>query len=151
MFYTDEHDAEHICLDFSGSHRRNDDMWGYNSFGVSIEEVTASLSGVWVSLTVRQIWSIRFSADGKEVIAGAGSGKIMVYDIGAQRRSLSINGHADDGRFTLSPFITELTSQSTPSASLTSRPPTSWSQAQTTATSKFGTADHFPLQPLRVF
>ncbi|GFZ44523.1 hypothetical protein JCM24511_02246 [Saitozyma sp. JCM 24511] len=75
MFYTSEHDSEHVCLDFSGSRRRSEDIWGYDSFG---------------------IWSIRFSADGKEVIAGAGSGKIMVYDIDAQRRSLSISGHADD-------------------------------------------------------
>ena len=44
-----------------------------------------------------QIWSVRFSADGKEVVAGAGSGKIMVYDIDAQRRTLSMSGHADDG------------------------------------------------------
>lgn len=48
-----------------------------------------------------QIWSIRFSADGKEVVAGAGSGKILVYDIEAQRRSLSVLGHADDGQLTI--------------------------------------------------
>lgn len=45
-----------------------------------------------------QLWSIRFSADGKEIVAGASDGKIMVYDIEAQERSLSVPGHADDGK-----------------------------------------------------
>lgn len=31
-------------------------------------------------------------------MAGAGSGRILVYDIDAQRRSLSVLGHADDGK-----------------------------------------------------
>ncbi|RXK42673.1 hypothetical protein M231_00228 [Tremella mesenterica] len=75
MLYTAQHDSEHICLDFTGSRRSREEQWGYDSFG---------------------IWSIRFSADGKEVVAGAGSGKIMVYDIESQQRSLSVSGHSDD-------------------------------------------------------
>ena len=67
---------QHIELDFSGASRRQADMWGYDSFG---------------------IWSIRFSADGKEVVAGASSGQIMVYDVEARRRTLSVSGHSDDG------------------------------------------------------
>ncbi|WVR03078.1 hypothetical protein IAU60_000067 [Kwoniella sp. DSM 27419] len=74
MLYTTEFDQEHIELDFS--HRGNNSLWGgYDRFG---------------------IWSIRFSADGKEVVAGASSGRIMVYDIEAQRRTLAVKGHADD-------------------------------------------------------
>lgn len=38
MFYTSEHDSEHVCLDFSGSRRRSEDIWGYDSFGVSAAE-----------------------------------------------------------------------------------------------------------------
>ncbi|WWC57559.1 uncharacterized protein I303_100091 [Kwoniella dejecticola CBS 10117] len=75
MLYTNETDQEHIELDFTGRRRDRDAMWGYDRFG---------------------IWSIRFSADGKEVVAGAGSGRIMVYDIDAQRRTLAVQGHADD-------------------------------------------------------
>jgi hypothetical protein len=45
-----------------------------------------------------QIWSIRFSADQKEIIAGAGSGQIMVYDIAAKRRILNIRAHNADGK-----------------------------------------------------
>lgn len=30
-------------------------------------------------------------------MAGAGGGRIMVYDIEAERRSLSVFGHHDDG------------------------------------------------------
>ncbi|KAI9633253.1 WD40-repeat-containing domain protein [Dioszegia hungarica] len=76
MLHTGEHEADHTCLDFSGSAgSRGGGMWGGGGFG---------------------IWSIRFSADGKEVVAGGGEGRIMVYDIEAERRSLSIVGHADD-------------------------------------------------------
>jgi len=42
------------------------------------------------------IWSVRFSADGREIIAGAGSGAIHVYDLEAKRTILSIRAHADD-------------------------------------------------------
>ncbi|BEI99065.1 hypothetical protein CcaverHIS631_0401080 [Cutaneotrichosporon cavernicola] len=67
MLRTDEHDSEHTTLDFrAGRH---------DHFG---------------------IWSIRFSADGKEVVAGASNGDIMVYDIAAERRTLRVMGHADD-------------------------------------------------------
>ncbi|ORY23259.1 WD40-repeat-containing domain protein [Naematelia encephala] len=77
MLYTNELDDDHIMLDFSGGGggRRRGVAWGYDSFG---------------------IWSIRFSADGKEVVAGAGGGRILVYDIESQTRTLSVPGHADD-------------------------------------------------------
>ncbi|THH05177.1 hypothetical protein EW145_g4993 [Phellinidium pouzarii] len=41
------------------------------------------------------IWSCRFSADGNEVIAG-GRGKIFVYDLLANRRTVKISAHEDD-------------------------------------------------------
>ncbi|KAI0308327.1 WD40-repeat-containing domain protein [Multifurca ochricompacta] len=41
------------------------------------------------------IWSCKFSADGNEVIAG-GDGKIFVYDLLANRRTVKINAHQDD-------------------------------------------------------
>ncbi|CAA7264768.1 unnamed protein product [Cyclocybe aegerita] len=41
------------------------------------------------------IWSCRFSADGNEVVAG-GSGKIFVYDLLANRRTVKIAAHTDD-------------------------------------------------------
>lgn len=44
-----------------------------------------------------QIWSMRFSADQKEIVAGASSGQIMVYDIEARQRILNVYGHDDDG------------------------------------------------------
>lgn len=40
---------------------------------------------------------MRFSADQKEIIAGASSGQIMVYDIEARQRILNVYGHDDDG------------------------------------------------------
>ncbi|GMK58776.1 hypothetical protein CspeluHIS016_0602180 [Cutaneotrichosporon spelunceum] len=67
MLRTEEHDSEHTTLDFRAAR--------HDHFG---------------------IWSIRFSADGKEVVAGASSGDIMVYDIAAERRTLKVMGHADD-------------------------------------------------------
>ncbi|KAE8209723.1 hypothetical protein CF327_g6328 [Tilletia walkeri] len=42
------------------------------------------------------IWSIRFSGDAREIVAGAGSGDIAVYDIEARRQTLRVPGHSDD-------------------------------------------------------
>ncbi|KAG8837120.1 hypothetical protein FRB91_011162 [Serendipita sp. 411] len=41
------------------------------------------------------IWSCRFSADGKELVAG-GSGKLMVYDLIADRCSVRLQAHRAD-------------------------------------------------------
>lgn len=41
------------------------------------------------------IWSCRFSADGNELVAG-GSGKIFVYDLLANKKSVKISAHEDD-------------------------------------------------------
>jgi WD repeat-containing protein 23 len=42
------------------------------------------------------IWSIRFSGDGRELVAGASGGAIVVYDIESRRTTHKINGHDDD-------------------------------------------------------
>ncbi|TFK26708.1 WD40 repeat-like protein [Coprinopsis marcescibilis] len=41
------------------------------------------------------IWSCRFSADGNEVVAG-GDGKIFVYDLIGDKRTVKIDAHDDD-------------------------------------------------------
>lgn len=43
-----------------------------------------------------QIWSLRFSGDSREILAGASRGHIHVYDVEAQRRVVSVAGHEDD-------------------------------------------------------
>lgn len=42
------------------------------------------------------IWSLRFSGDSREIIAGAHYGSIIVFDLETQRRLLNIQGHEDD-------------------------------------------------------
>ncbi|KAL9590638.1 MAG: hypothetical protein Q9203_000563 [Teloschistes exilis] len=42
------------------------------------------------------IWSIRFSGDGREVVAGTSNQSVYVYDIEAKRSILQIRGHNDD-------------------------------------------------------
>lgn len=42
------------------------------------------------------IWSIRFSGDGKELVAGTNSNSIVVYDIESRQVLHSIVGHEDD-------------------------------------------------------
>lgn len=42
------------------------------------------------------IWSLRFSGDSHQIIAGAHYGAIIVYDVAAQRRVLNVRGHEDD-------------------------------------------------------
>lgn len=43
-----------------------------------------------------QVYSIRFSGDGREIVAGTGSHSVYVYDIEKRQSVLSINGHGDD-------------------------------------------------------
>ncbi|EJT50400.1 hypothetical protein A1Q1_00332 [Trichosporon asahii var. asahii CBS 2479] len=71
MLSTEAGDDEQTLLDFHDRTRR----YGFESFG---------------------LWSIRFSADGKEIVAGASRGNIMVYDVESDRRSLCVQGHRDD-------------------------------------------------------
>ncbi|KAI9757359.1 MAG: Sec61p translocation complex subunit [Chaenotheca gracillima] len=42
------------------------------------------------------IWSIRFSGDGREIVAGTGDSSVYVYDIEARKSILKIPGHNDD-------------------------------------------------------
>lgn len=42
------------------------------------------------------IWSIRFSGDGRELVAGTGSESIYVYDIESRRTVSRIRGHEED-------------------------------------------------------
>ncbi|KAK5998905.1 LEC14B-like protein [Cladobotryum mycophilum] len=42
------------------------------------------------------IWSIRFSGDGRELIAGTSAHSIIVYDIESRRVVSQVNGHGDD-------------------------------------------------------
>lgn len=43
-----------------------------------------------------QIWSIRFSGDGREIVAGTSARSVHVYDIESRQSVLSIEGHGDD-------------------------------------------------------
>ncbi|KAF1344752.1 WD40-repeat-containing domain protein [Delphinella strobiligena] len=42
------------------------------------------------------IWSLRYSGDGQEIVAGTSDESIYVYDIEARQTTLRINGHRDD-------------------------------------------------------
>lgn len=42
------------------------------------------------------IWSIRFSGDGREIVAGTGDSSVYVYDIEQNKSILRIPGHQDD-------------------------------------------------------
>lgn len=65
MLYTAEHDEEHICLDFSHSRGRRDDMYGYDSFGA---KSTVSLTG--------HTLAVRIEADGRR--SGVSDSRQMV-------------------------------------------------------------------------
>ncbi|TXT13148.1 hypothetical protein VHUM_01549 [Vanrija humicola] len=69
MLNTAEHDEEHHQLNFSSRSGRGY-YGGMDHFG--------------------------FSADGTEIVAGASAGRIMVYDINADTRTLAVQGHRDD-------------------------------------------------------
>ncbi|GAA5985581.1 hypothetical protein JCM5350_007142 [Sporobolomyces pararoseus] len=42
------------------------------------------------------IWSLRFSHDNREIVAGASDGQVMVYDVESKRTILRVNAHRDD-------------------------------------------------------
>ncbi|KAL8759576.1 MAG: hypothetical protein Q9199_000699 [Rusavskia elegans] len=70
--------ADPIALDFAylgQAGRRRQFTGGYSHFG---------------------IWSIRFSGDGREVVAGTSDHSVYVYDIEAKQSILRIPGHNDD-------------------------------------------------------
>ena len=98
LLRTAEHEHEHTMLDFSENRAR-----GYYSreFGVSHKSMPSLLRSCELMrrrcCSTFQIWSVRFSADQKEIVAGAGSGQIMIYDIEAKRRILNIAAHNQEG------------------------------------------------------
>lgn len=47
-------------------------------------------------LSILQIWSLRFSGDGREIVAGTGDRSVYVYDIERGQSILRIPGHDDD-------------------------------------------------------
>lgn len=49
-----------------------------------------------VLLTSSQIWSLRYSGDGREIVAGTSDASIYVYDIESRQTTLRIQGHNDD-------------------------------------------------------
>lgn len=48
------------------------------------------------SLSRVQIWSIRFSGDGREIVAGTQGNSVYVYDLETRQSILKIDGHSDD-------------------------------------------------------
>lgn len=102
LLKTAEHEHEHTMLDFAagaGEAGRRRGMWGGGAnFGVGFGPGSGKPSG-HVLTNDTQIWSLRFSADQRELVAGASSGQIMVYDIEARQRILNVYGHDDDGGF----------------------------------------------------
>ncbi|ORY53391.1 WD40-repeat-containing domain protein [Leucosporidium creatinivorum] len=42
------------------------------------------------------VWSVRFSNDAKELVAGANDGQMFVYDLETQRTILRVDAHSDD-------------------------------------------------------
>ena len=49
-----------------------------------------------LGLIAVQIWSIRFSGDGREIVAGTSDRSVYVYDIESRKTILRIPGHTED-------------------------------------------------------
>ena len=43
-----------------------------------------------------QIWSVRFSGDGREIVAGTSQKTVIVYDIETRQSVLRVDNHEDD-------------------------------------------------------
>ena len=80
---TDQSDSsEPRLLDFSDMGRGGHGFGGGNGWGRSRGHFG--------------IWSLRFSGDGGEIVAGTSDQSVYVYDLEAQRSILRIPGHTDD-------------------------------------------------------
>jgi len=85
--------GEPWLLDFSdmgGRSRRG--FGGYSHFGVC--DVVTFTKSLYTNLN--QIWSIRFSGDGREIVAGTSDRSVYVYDIETRKSILRIAAHEDD-------------------------------------------------------
>ncbi|GAD92291.1 WD repeat protein [Paecilomyces variotii No. 5] len=67
--------SDPILLDFSRPRRRAGGFYGDSHFG---------------------IWSIRFSGDGREIVAGTSGGSVIVYDVERREPTLRLNNHKND-------------------------------------------------------
>ena len=71
-----EQDTPPTMLDFAYSNSRREQTWNrFNHFG---------------------IWSLRFSGDGREIVAGTSDDSVYVYDVESRQSVLRIPGHSDD-------------------------------------------------------
>jgi WD40 repeat protein len=51
---------------------------------------------IWLQTDFIQIWSIRFSGDGREIVAGTSDRSVYVYDIETRKSILRIAAHEYD-------------------------------------------------------
>lgn len=70
-------EGDPYTLELGGDSYESSRQWGWHGTGFGI-------------------WSIRFSGDGRELVAGTNSHSIVVYDIESRRVLHSIHGHKDD-------------------------------------------------------
>ena len=89
--------GEPFLLDFSdmggrGSRRGRGFNGGISHFGVG----RSTLASDMAITDQLQIWSIRFSGDGREIVAGTSDHSVYVYDLETRQSILSIPGHNDD-------------------------------------------------------
>lgn len=66
------------------------------SLSLSLASPSHNIILIEPKVTRQQIWSVRFSHDAREVVAGARSGLVLVYDVEAQRTTLRVRAHQDD-------------------------------------------------------
>lgn len=72
--------------------------FGEENFGVNPEERTLIMPVCLndLPLLYLQIWSLRFSGDNREIVAGTSAATIVVYDIESRSVLHTIDGHNDD-------------------------------------------------------
>lgn len=81
-----------LLLDFSFMGNRSNRRFYGGDFGVY-----HTINFFWsINSNNIQVWSIRFSGDGREIVAGTSDHAVYVYDIESRRSVLRIPGHNDD-------------------------------------------------------
>ncbi|KAM0788998.1 hypothetical protein ACM66B_003067 [Microbotryomycetes sp. NB124-2] len=68
----------------------------FDSAGGDDDQQVLDITNGHGSMSRFGVWSVRFSNDAKEIIAGANDGQMFVYDLESQRTILRVNAHKSD-------------------------------------------------------
>ncbi|GAA5953327.1 hypothetical protein JCM3765_005005 [Sporobolomyces pararoseus] len=97
LIYSSISPRSHLVKTGKGYHQSEGDTSANSTTsGIDSEQETIDFSNGSGGYGGFGIWSLRFSHDNREIVAGASDGQVMVYDVESKRTILRVNAHRDD-------------------------------------------------------